>query len=87
MKLICFLSILLSLGLTSCTDIDWASVGKTSLERLSDEQKWYSSTPPERQYKLGTGEYPDPHLSDVMRQDYETQKKQEQWFKDVNAKK
>lgn len=85
MKLFYCLSTLL-LGLANCTNADWMNIGKMATQTFIDEMEWYNRTPPERQYNLATGKYPDPYLSEVMRQDYERPQKQDQWIKDAEAK-
>lgn len=83
MKLLYCLPILL-LGLTNCTNVDWGSVARTYFEvsdpylkMAQDRADWKSATPQERQWKLNTGEYPDPVMSDMMKKQYKEQKEWE----------
>lgn len=80
MKLLFLLPTLL-LELTNCTCVDWANVASTYfsvsepyLKMAQDKVDWKNATPQERNYKLLTGEYPDPTLSAMMKREYKADK-------------
>lgn len=87
MKCFYYLPILCLLNLTGCAGTAWREIAialfKTSGEILSDRVDWKNATPPERDWKLSTGEYPDPVTSTWLKQQYEEQKKAEKWQKEA----
>lgn len=88
MKLFFYLPVLL-LGLTNCTNVDWPTIWRSYsdistsyLKMAQDKAVWKNATPQEREWKLLTGGYPDPVMSDMMKRQY----KADQEFKKQNQK-